>query len=199
VEIPTDGELILRFKRSRALPGVLIVAAAFLLNFILFFGKWYEAPYYLPYVTAVILVLMLGLYIIGPNVYYLKFSPEGLHVRMVGRNSLYHWRDIRNIGLFQRTVNGIPLGKLAVFDLAEGSQQRSIMTGFAKTASGHHVEIPPYFGRGGEEMLAILLAWHARYAPTQELPPAQTPADFEDRFKQWQGQYGQGSNPPTRA
>jgi hypothetical protein len=198
VEIPTDVDsLTLRFKRSRALPILLLVAAGFLINFIVFFGKWNEAPYYMVHVTGVIFLPMLALYIIGPHVYYLRLTPEGLQVRLVGRNSFYNWRDIRNIRLLQRIVNGVPVGKGAIFDLKEGSEQRSIMTGLAKAVSGHHVEIPAIFGRGPEELVAVLIAWQTRYAPTQELPPVETPPDFQDRFKQWQQQYGQGSNPST--
>jgi hypothetical protein len=198
MEIVTDVEcLTLPFKRGRLLQVVLLAAAGFLIGFVVFFGKWSEAPYYMVHGMGAILVLTVALYIVGPHWYYLRLTPEGLQIRMVGRNSSYRWRDMRNIRLLERTVNGISVGKGATFDLAESSDQRSIMTGLTKVVSGHHVEIPAMFGRGPLELVAILIAWQARYAPMQELPPVETPPDFEDRFKQWQQRYGQGNHPPA--
>jgi hypothetical protein len=176
VEPRDDEVLTIPFKRNTALPVLLFVGAIFLFEFIWFFGHWNEAPYYIVHLVGVGLVLMLAVYCMGPNVFYVRLTSQGLQYRYVGRNRFYRWSDVTNIRLLERTAKGVPIACGIAFDLVPGAKQRSVLTGVAKLVSDYHVEIPGVFGRGPKELVALLQTWQSHFATPKNTDSHETPA-----------------------
>ena len=109
------------------------------------------------------LFLVLGS-IIMPQRLFLHLTPEGLTIHYLTSRRHYSWDEAQNFRVTEGPyVRLLSTGRRIVFDLAEGSAQRTTAVRMVASINGYDVSIMDWFNVGAEKLARELNAWQQRY------------------------------------
>jgi hypothetical protein len=159
------SELILRFSGAKLLllfaPLALLIVVSVLVNP----EEWRSQSSWV-YISlgGVALFLVVGCLVL-PRRYFLHLTPKGLAIQYIASRRSYSWDEIRNFRVARGPkVNEMPTGRRVVFDLAEGSAQRTALVKMSAAVNGYDVSILATFGSSAAELAGVLNDWQQRYA-----------------------------------
>jgi hypothetical protein len=125
--------------------------------------RWKTTEDWVKATLAGIAALLVIVAVWMPHFYYLRLTSKGLTFQAVANRQFFAWNEICNVGIINRFLSFLPLGRSIVFTLRDDSHQRTTFHRVVNAVLSYDVSILTMFDKSSPEIIDLLEEWQNRY------------------------------------